>query len=205
MSAFVSALIPILAKKAQEYAEDWAKKDARSRGTFCGSCAEYPVDSVAAVQAGYSANTKCVFLFPDLSDPLRLVHESGVQYLVGSCVSDGGSTPPPLREPCKEWIDLEPFGKLKRAFFLHDCIYRDGGVFVRRSDDEDWQWMKCTKKMADLIFFQAMTACGANNIECRAIYAAVLVGAGIAWKNHRNRELQSGFTRINGVENIDKR
>lgn len=188
MSPFIATLISFLARKAEEYAKEWAMTSTRSRGTFAGTALEIPVDSAEAGRAGYNPKTKCVFVMPNDLDPLRFVHESGTQYLVSSGVSDGGSTPPFSRGACKEWADLQPFGKLKNAFFLHDGLYRDAGCFVRKDDSSAWEWMRVDRSMADLLFFQAMTACDANNLEVWGIYRAVALGAGPAWASHRARD-----------------
>ena len=176
-----------LGRKALEYAEKWAQKDIRARGTWAGECIDFPVDTFAAVQSGYSQNTPCVFVRVVEENPLRFVHESGTEYMVSDGVSDGGSTPPLVRDPAKAWADLEPFGKFKYAFYLHDGMYREAGVFVRKDSSSKWEWMRVNRQMADLLFFQSMTACDGHNAEVRAIYAAVRAGASIAWRRHRDK------------------
>ena len=188
MTPFLSALVSFLARKAAAYAQELAMTSTRSRGTFAGTAIEIPVEPAEAIRAGYGPKTPCVFVMPTDLDPLRFVHESGTQYLISSGVSDGGSTPPILRGPCKEWADLQPFGKLKRAFFFHDGLYRDAGCFVRKDDASEWEWMRVTREMADLLFFQAMTACDGHNLETWGIYRAVALGAGFAWDSHRSRD-----------------
>ena len=188
MSPFVLSLGSLLAEKAKDYAIAWAHKSVRARGKFIGEYTDFPIDPAAAVQAGYSAETPCRFVYCLESNPLRFVHESGTEYMVSDGVSDGGSTPPITRETLKAWADLQPYGKLKQAFYFHDGLYRDGGCFVRRNSMETWQWMRADRAMADVLFYQAMTACDAENGEIRAIYYAVRAGAGVAWANHRARQ-----------------
>ena len=52
----------------------------------------------------------------------------------------------------------------------------------------EWEWMRVDRAMADLLFFQAMTACDSNNLETLGIYRAVAMGAGFAWDSHRARD-----------------
>ena len=187
MNSFVASLLSILTRKALDYAKNYAMKSARPRGEWRGKIDEFPCDSEAARQAGYSAHTKCRYIVVRPSDPLRFRHESGVEYLVGDGVSDGGSTPPFLRKPVEAWADLEPFGTHKYAFYFHDAMYHDGGVFARK-DGDAWRWLKLNRGQADFLFLQALTVTG-RNAEVFAIWRAVRRGGARSWKRARNDDI----------------
>ena len=187
MNTFVATLLDILTRKALDYAKNYAMKSARPRGEWRGKADEYPCDDEAVRQAGYKPGTPCRFVCSRVSHPLRFRHESGVEYLVGDGVSDGGSTPPFLRKPCAAWADLEPFGAHKYAFYLHDAMYHDGGVFARK-DGDDWRWLKLNRAQADFLFLQALTATG-RNAEVFAIWRAVRRGGARAWRRARQDDI----------------
>ena len=48
MSLTVKSISVLLAKKAADYAKNWAQKSARPRGHFEGKYTDHPVDDVAA-------------------------------------------------------------------------------------------------------------------------------------------------------------
>lgn len=188
MSPFVAAILSVLARKAIDYAKNWAVKSVRPRGSWMGKASATSVEAPAAVQAGYKSGTPCRLIIADEQDPLRWRHESGVEYRVGDGISDGGSTPSLLRGIVKSWADIDPFGRHAFAFYFHDACYRDGGCFVRKDADSKWEWLRLDRAVADLLFFQAMTACdGARNAEVRAIYHAVRRGGLGAWNGQRKR------------------
>ena len=187
MSPFVASILSILARKAIDYAKNWAVKSARSRGTWMGKASDAAVTDEAAVQAGYKSGTPCRLIIADEKDPLRWRHESGVEYRVGDGISDGGSTPGFLRDTVKSWADIEPFGRHAPAFFAHDSFYRDGGCFVRKAPDAGWEWMRLNRGQADFLFFQMLCSTG-RRAEVFAIWRAVRRFGGRPWAAYRKRE-----------------
>jgi hypothetical protein len=184
----VSELALLLAKKAANYAQDWALKDVRPRGKFLGRCGEIPVPDDQVFAAGYDRGTPCCYVVQDASDSLRWRHESGVEYLIPNMlISDGGSTPRWSRILFKRWMDLNPFGKFKFAFFLHDGIFRNGGCMVRVNENAPWQFVEMDMSVANLILFQACTSLGGNNIECHGIFEGVEKGGRRYWLEHERR------------------
>ena len=209
MSANAGLIVAkILAGLAVEYAKKWATKKARIRGQWLGRAPmEMPVDEAAAEQAGY-AGAECRFVAHDARDPLHFAHESGYDYMFDTpLITDGGSTPKLARKACKDWADLEPFGRFKFAFFFHDAAYRDAGCWVRLprsvavehgvkvepgASKTKWTWMRLTRGMADTLLFQMMPSLDGRNGEINAIFRAVRVGGGGAWKRHRRRQDNGG-------------
>ena len=187
MSPFVASILSILARKAIEYAKNWAVKSARSRGTWQGKASVTPVDDDAAVQAGYKSGTPCRLIIADERDPLRWRHESGVEYRVGDGISDGGSTPEFLRDTVESWADIEPFGRHSHAFFAHDSFYRDGGCFVRKTPGAEWEWMRLDRGQADFLFFQMLCSTG-RRAEVFSIWRAVRRFGARPWAVYRKRE-----------------
>jgi hypothetical protein len=184
----VSVILGILAKKAADYAKNWAQKSARPRGEWAGKFTDSPVDNIAAIQAGYRSGTPCRFFLPDLKAPLTFIHESGVKYRFDPAVSDGGSTPVFTRTLNNDWADLRPFGRLKQAFYAHDSMYAESGCWIQMPGwyKGDWRWMPLTRAQADLLFFQMLTVTG-RKAECFAIWRAVRRFGRWAWRRHRAR------------------
>jgi len=193
----------MLAKVALKYARNWAMKEARVRGEWVGELqSEKPVCREAAVQAGYCADSKCRLVLNAGRSPLFFRHESGYDYKFETpLITDGGSTPRMARGLVKKWADLEPFGKFKIPFYQHDSNYANAGCWVRLPREEalkygvpvgpravhtDWVWMPLSRVMADTLMFQCMP-CGGRNGEVNAIFRAVRVGGGAAWRRHRER------------------
>ena len=187
MSPFVASILSVLARKAIEYAKNWAVKSARPRGKWLGKASESPVDDEAAVQASYKSGTPCRLILADEKDPLRWRHESGVEYRVGDGISDGGSTPGFLRDTVKSWADIEPFGRHAYAFYAHDSFYRDGGCFVRKTPGAGWEWMRMDRGQADFLFFQMLCSTG-RRAEVFAIWRAVRRFGGRPWAVYRKRK-----------------
>lgn len=205
MSAIASKLGQHLASIALVYARNWSMKEARVRGEFRGKFGlEVDAEPKTAVKAGYRAGTPCKFIVNDPIDPSYFRHESGYDYMLETpLVTDGGSTPRLARKLCKKWADLEPFGKFRIPFFNHDANYTHAGCWVRLpreeankyeidvplgADRSDWIWMPLSRVMADTLLFQMMPSCGGRNGEVNAIFRAVRVGGGRAWRRHRARE-----------------
>lgn len=187
MSPFVASILSILARKAIEYAKNWAVKSARPRGEWLGRASDASVTDEAAVQAGYKSGTPCRLIIADEKDPLRWRHESGVEYRVGDGISDGGSTPAFLRDTVKSWADIEPFGRHAHAFYAHDSFYRDGGCFVRKTPAAEWEWMRLNRGQADFLFFQMLCSTG-RRAEVFAIWRAVRRFGGRPWAAYRKRD-----------------
>ncbi len=187
MSPFVASILSILARKAIEYAKNWAVKSARPRGTWMGKASESCVTDEAAVQAGYKSGPPCRLIIADEQDPLRWRHESGVEYRVGDGISDGGSTPFFLRDTVKSWADIEPFGRHANAFYAHDSFYRDGGCFVRKTTAAEWEWMRLNRGQADFLFLQMLCSTG-RQAEVFAIWQAARRFGARPWAVYRKRE-----------------
>lgn len=82
--------------------------------------------------------------------------------------TDGASIPPAA------WTILPPFGAYWRAAVLHDAMYRRATV---PPIDH--------RATADLVFFEAMLACGVRVNTARLIYAAVRECGQRAWDASR--------------------
>lgn len=190
MSLAAKSIGAILASVAKRLIKDWAHKSARKRGEWRGEYAqEIPVDPEAAAQAGYPATRPCRLIVNSKDNPRHWVHESGVEYMFDTpLISDGGSTPEPARRACKEWADLEPFGRHREAFYFHDAAYRDAGCWVRMSGTNEWEWMRLTRAQADTLMFQMMGSSHGRKGEAHAIFHAVRVFGGRAWQGHRRRQ-----------------
>lgn len=207
MSAILtsSAAFKFLLDLAKKYAKQWAMKEARVRGEWLGSWAvEIEASAEAAEQAGYNPATPCRLIANGDPEPRRFRHESGWEYMADApIITDGGSTPVLARGACKKWADLEPFGRFKDAFYFHDSSYRSRGCWVRMPRDaanahgidvplgselSAWTWMPLTRGMSDTLLFQMMPSLGGRNGEVNAIFRAVRIGGGRAWKAHRARE-----------------
>ena len=204
MSAAGILIAKALEKVARDYVVHWATKQARVRGEWIGrNPVECPVCKEAAVEAGYSEKDECRLVVHDSFDPLRFRHESGYEYMFDTpLVSDGGSVPKLAQEACKSWAELSPFGKFKRDFYFHDAAYRDAGCWVRlpreeanrfqidvpfNSDLSVFTWMPLTRRMADTLLFQMMPSSGGRNGEVNAVFRALRLGGGSAWRHHRER------------------
>ncbi len=64
------------------------------------------------------------------------------------------------------WWWLPPFGKYTKATVLHDFIYKTHQV---------------SRRMADLIFYEAMKVGGTPKWKAKIIYSAVRWWGGLAW------------------------
>lgn len=190
MSALASSSVSaILAKVALKLIREWAHKSARKRGEWRGAWAqESAVDPVAAAQAGYRGSD-CRLVVNSTDDPRRWGHESGAEYMADTpLVTDGGSIPALAAEHCAKWADFDPFGRFKDAFYFHDSAYRDAGCWVRLSPSNEWDWMPLTRAQADTLLFQQMPSTGGRQGEVNAIFRALRLFGGRAWKAHRRRK-----------------
>lgn len=70
------------------------------------------------------------------------------------------------------WWFLPPFGAYIGAAVMHDNLYATGAV---------------TRAEADRAFLAAMIVDGERTWRAHAMYAAVRVWGGIAWRRHRKR------------------
>ena len=208
MSAAGIVIAKALEKVAREYVIHWATKQARVRGEWRGIEPTWqPVCEEAAIQAGYSSKDECRLYIHHPTDPMYFAHESGYDYMFDTpLVSDGGSTPKIARSAFKSWADLDPWGRFWREFLNHDADYRDAGCFVRlpreeanrfevdvpfNSDKSVWTWMPLTRRMSDTLLFQMMPSSGGRNGEVNAIFRALRLGGGAAWRHHRERAAKS--------------
>lgn len=184
MNPTIAAILAKVAKKAWDYARNWATKDARPRGEWRGRYAVHPATVQEALAAGYTAAHKCFRVTVDSRAPLRFVHESGVEWAVPSgLITDGGSIPSWAQMSPAAWLQLKPMGEKERAFFLHDAGYHDGGLWMRTNVKDEWRCVPVTRQIVDLLLYQGLTACGASNAECSAIYGAVRSPFGAkSWK-----------------------
>ena len=213
MSSFLTSAsaFKLLFKLAKKYAKQWAMKEARVRGEWLGAWAmEVDASEEAAAQAGYNPATPCKLVVAGDTDPRRFRHESGWEYMADTpIITDGGSTPVLARKACKKWADLSPFGRFKDAFYFHDAAYRSRGCWVRMpreaanehgidvplgSELSVWTWMPLTRGMADTLLFQMMPSLGGRNGEINAIFRAVRVGGGRAWRAGNLVEVPGAFT-----------
>jgi len=190
MSAAVSAILAAVAKAAVSYARRWAKKDARNRGEWRGTYRTNPATVEEAVANGYRADQPCIRVTVDSRYPLRFVHETGVEWAIGSgLVSDGGSIPSWAQMSLKKWFELDPKGGKLKAFLIHDEAYHNGGLWMRPDAKSKWQFVPVTRAVADMLLFQGLTACEwTTNADCCAIYAAVRSPLGRAsWRRCQAR------------------
>ena len=194
MSPTAKLLLSILAKVTWRLVRGWAHKKGRVRGEWRGQYKQLSdVDDVAATAAGYRSGTPCKLAVNDLQDdPRRWVHESGWEYALETpVVSDGGSTPGIARERCKEWADLDPFGTFIDEFLFHDAGYKWAGCWVRKDANSEWVWVPLTRAQVDTLLFQQMPSSGGRRGESNAVFRAVRLFAGRAWRAHRRRGLDA--------------
>ena len=69
-------------------------------------------------------------------------------------------------------------------------MYDAGGVWVRDPaiPKSDWVFVPTERVFGDILLLWGLSAEGANNATMQAVYRAVRVGAGAAWKNHRSHD-----------------
>lgn len=120
-------------------------------------------------------------------DPLRLyVPELGFEYAFqGGFESDGGSIPSFFQDVPR--LRLKPDSFL-RTYFLHDYCYLKAACWVRLPGACAWSWLPLTRAMADCLLYVGLTAEDATLAEARAIFRAVRIGGGIAWRQHRRAD-----------------
>jgi hypothetical protein len=93
-------------------------------------------------------------------------------------ITNFGSIPRPL------WglPGLSPFGKLRRAYVIHDKLYQAPVVrtatTARAIDREE----------ADQILLEACEVLGANWLNRRIIFRAVRLGGGVSWHRYRAQD-----------------
>ena len=90
-------------------------------------------------------------------------------------VTDFGSIPRLLW-----WVrGLNPTGKLRRAYVIHDKLYQAPVIRTATSA------RTCTREEADQVLLEASEVLGANWIQRRMIYRGVRMGGWVAWNAHR--------------------
>lgn len=97
-------------------------------------------------------------------------------------LTDFGSVPRPL------WgiPGLSPFGKLRRAFCIHDKLYQ--APVVRTATTA----RVIDRAEADRILLEACDVLGASWLNRRIIYRGVRLGGMIAWGKHRRNDYAIG-------------
>lgn len=93
-------------------------------------------------------------------------------------VTDFGSIPRLLW-----WVrGLSPFGRLRRAYVIHDKLYQhpfvQSGLGTR----------PVTRKEADLILLEGCHVLGASWLNRRIIYRGVRLGGWVTWWRYRRQE-----------------
>lgn len=119
--------------------------------------------------------------------PLRLaVPALGFEYAYrGGFESDGGSIPAVFQHIKR--LRLTPDAFL-RSYFLHDYAYAFAACWVREPGGRVWAHLPLTREMADCLLYVGLSAEDATLAEARAIYRAVRIGGGMAWRQHRRED-----------------
>lgn len=93
-------------------------------------------------------------------------------------ITDFGSIPRALW-----WVrGLSPFGKFRRAYCVHDKLYKAPVVRTATSA------RAITRAEADAILLEAMDVLGANWLNRRIVYRGVRMGGMFAWNGHRKAQ-----------------
>lgn len=93
-------------------------------------------------------------------------------------VTDFGSIPRLLW-----WVrGLSPFGRLRRAYVIHDQLYQRPVVQSATGT------RPVTRKEADLILLEGCHVLGASWLNRRIIYRGVRLGGWVAWRRYRRAE-----------------
>lgn len=94
-------------------------------------------------------------------------------------VTDFGSIPRLLW-----WVrGLSPFGKLRRAYVVHDRLYQRPLVHVRTGGERP-----VTRKEADRILLEGCHVLGASWLNRRIVYRGVRLGGWASWRRYRRQE-----------------
>lgn len=80
---------------------------------------------------------------------------------------------------------LSPFGKLRRAYAVHDKLYQ--APVVRTATTA----RAIGREEADQTLLEACDVLGANWVNRRVIYRGVRMGGWIAWNRHRARDREA--------------
>lgn len=75
---------------------------------------------------------------------------------------------------------LSPFGRLRRAYVVHDRLYQRPLVNVRAGGERP-----VTRKEADQILLEACHVLGASWLNRRVIYRGVRLGGWATWRRYR--------------------
>jgi hypothetical protein len=100
--------------------------------------------------------------------------------------TDFGSIPRPL------WglPGLSPFGKLRRAYVIHDKLYQAPVVRTATSA------RAIDRAEADRILLEACAVLGANWLNRKVIYRAVRIGGRMAWNRYRRADRDESLTLV---------
>ena len=188
-----AAALAALGKYVAGLGKKWANADARDLGEWRGSASFKKVGDASNKFLGIPVGRTVfhdVCLPPD--DPLRLYsyvtkHEYRGKLILKA--SDLGSIHPIFRHIGGDTLDLDPQA-FPKSYHLHDSVFDDGGVWVRDPEQakSDWVFVETERVFADILLLWGLSAEGANNATMQAVYRAVRVGAGAAWKNHRSHD-----------------
>lgn len=75
------------------------------------------------------------------------------------------------------WNVLPPVGRYDAAAVVHDDLYQTGRVYRQ----------PVTRRLADAVLYEAMTACGVSPLTRWVIWSGVRLGGGLVWKRYRSR------------------
>lgn len=78
---------------------------------------------------------------------------------------------------------LSPFGRLRRAYAVHDQLYQQPVIHIRAGGHR-----ACTRKEADRILLEACAVLGATWLNRRVIYRGVRLWGWVAWWRYRRAE-----------------
>lgn len=94
-------------------------------------------------------------------------------------VTDFGSIPRLLW-----WVrGLSPFGRLRRAYTIHDLLYQQPVICLRAGGHRP-----VTRKEADRILLEGCAVLGASWLNRRLIYRGVRLWGWVTWRRYRRAE-----------------
>jgi hypothetical protein len=117
---------------------------------------------------------KCIFHLTDANGPEWVCVEEHF-------VTDFGSIPRLLW-----WVrGLSPFGRLRRAYVVHDQLYQRPCVQSKAGT------RPVARKEADRILLEGCHVLGASWLNRRIIYRGVRLGGWVTWRRYRRMERNS--------------
>lgn len=182
MNALLAYAASIMAKEAKRLAVKYATSDQPDVAQFAGKWTLTPSDNAGVFLAEI-----------DLDDPLRLVHESGIEFtpIYRTFETDLASVPEVVQE--FDQLRLKPNSFPKSTGGIHDPAYKSAAMLVRRSG-EPWVRIPLIRVEADVLLFWALSCevpadkVEATRAECQAYYRGVRFGAERAWAKYRAEE-----------------